>query len=419
MRSITNQVSSMVKLPGMATRPKELDISVDNHYTSRVYTCGSAISGSVVINPRRNTKFNFVQIHLISKTTVTTDDAYISKSTSQLLLKVSMPVPESVYPEPRVFKIGTTYKIPFRFVIPSQLTDGACVHNVDSDEMRDRHLRLPSTLTGWEKDDMAPTLLGVKYFVRARVMYLPQGKAEDDAVALLEAEHRLRVLAQSPEDPPLNVDKYDKHYRLSQIKLMRKSMFSTPLGRIIANSTQPPAIHLSPDGHGAGGSSVQIDLAFEPHVGNIVPPEVTLNSLKIVAHTWYCSQPIQNLPNMGPGRIPFSLSAKVVCDSLEYESWKKPRTTSSGVLENEDKEGVKIRPYTSSVRVDFRLPTSDHVFPPTFHSCLVSRTYALQANLTAGGCDFSLVLPIQIAMDAGDQTQGWAIQNVELPGWTD
>ncbi|KAF6824811.1 arrestin domain-containing protein [Colletotrichum musicola] len=403
MRSISNHVS---RLAGMAPKSKELDVTVDNHYTSKVYTCGSIIAGSVVITPKRDTRFARVQVELVGRASIQLQDAYVSKRTSLLLLKVDMPVPESCYPRPRVFRAGQTYRIPFRFVLPRHLTDGACAHAVESGIVRDAHLRLPSTLSDWDADDMSPNFVSVRYCVRARVMYPCSPEVGGGMIALLSAEHRLNVVAPSPEDPPLSIDTYDKHYTLTQSKQLRKSVFSTPLGRVTATATQPPAVLLSPDGHGAGSSSFHVRLAYELSLPDAAPPDIGLASVKLVARTWYCAQQMRALPNTGASREPFSLSTKVLWKAVEYESWKHSASDST-----------TGDAYKASLRAEFRLPTSKHVFPPTFHSCLVSRTYALEVNIDAGGSVIRLVLPIQVAMKPVDQPPQPAPVEGELPGW--
>ncbi|KAH0436414.1 arrestin [Colletotrichum camelliae] len=396
-----------------------MNINIDNHYTSKVYTCGATVSGHVSINPRHDTEFSLVEISLQGKATVRIDDTYSSRQTSQIFLKVDMPVAESAYPESRILKAGETHKIPFRFIIPSQLTEAACQHDVDSTSIRDCHLRLPSSLTSWDKDDMAPKLLGIRYYVKAKLLCESCPQQAKPSEVLSEAQYDINLLAASPEEPPLGVNAWDSQYRLFESKNVSKALFSGSLGRVTAAAAQPPVIHLSHDGRSAGSSFFQANLIFEPSVANATPPEVALQSVKIFAETWYSTNVTKGLPNMGSLREPFSLSARVLWDTLEYESWKPktlPDSQYAAVTKEENSDSAPPTSYSTTLRVEFRLPTERYVFPPTFHSCLISRTYALQISLRAGSSDLILVLPIQIAMEADEQPTAM-LQDAELPVW--
>ncbi|EQB43476.1 arrestin [Colletotrichum gloeosporioides Cg-14] len=416
MKKLTKRISTLAVT---STKATIMDINVDNHYTSKVYTCGTTVSGHVSINSRHDTEFSSVQISLQGKATVRIDDTYSSRQTSQILLKVDMPVAESAYPNSRIFKAGETYKIPFRFIIPSQLTEAACQHDVESTSIRDYHLRLPSSLTSWDKYDMAPKLLGIRYHIKARIVRESDPQCAKPSEVLSEAQYEINLLAASPEEPPLSVNAWDSQYRLIESRSISKALFSGPLGRITAAATQPPTIHLSRDGRSACGSFFQANLIFEPSVTSAAPPEVVLQSVKIVAQTWYSTKVMKGLPNMGSLREPFNISARVLWETLEYESWKRkalPDSQDATEAKEESWDSAPPTPYSTTLRAEFSLPTEKYVFPPTFHSCLISRTYALRISLAAGGTDISLVLPIQIAMEADEQPTA-RLQDAELPVW--
>ncbi|KAF0330331.1 arrestin domain-containing protein [Colletotrichum asianum] len=416
MKKLTKRISTLTATSSKATI---MDINIDNHYTSKVYTCGTTVSGYVSINPRHDTAFSSVQISLQGKASVRIDDTYSSRQTSQILLKVDMPVAESAYPESRTFKAGETYKIPFRFIIPNQLTEAACQHDVESTSIRDYHLRLPSSLTSWHKYDMAPKLLGIRYHIKAKIVRESGPQCPRPSEVLSEAQYEINLLAASPEEPPLSVNTRDSQYRVIESKNVSKALFSGPLGRVTAAAAQPPTIHLSRDGRSACSSSFQANLIFEPSVTSVTPPEVVLQSVKILAQTWYSTKVMNGLPNMGSLREPFNISARVLWETLKYESWKPktlPDSQDSAEAKEESWDSAPPTPYSTTLRAEFRLPTEKYVFPPTFHSCLISRTYALQISMSAGGTDISLVLPIQIAMEADEPTTA-RLQDAELPVW--
>ncbi|KAK2738964.1 arrestin domain-containing protein [Colletotrichum kahawae] len=402
MQSINKYVSSKVDLAGFISTIKEITIIINGHFNSKVYTCGSVISGTVLLTPRRSIPFSHIKISFIGKTNISFEDAYISKDISQRLLTMDFPISASSYPESQPFQVGQTYNIPFFFIIPHQLTDSICVHGTNSHVVRNNHLRLPSTLAGWEKDDLAPRFTKIEYHVWARISHQRGTEVGGDSKILSSSEHRINVLTTYPEDPPLSIRRFDTHYTPSQSKLVRRKFFSGSLGRITATAAQPHTMRLDPYGRSTDACSYQVTLIFEPSSPTATPPlDVSLSSVKLLTRTWYSSQPAQDLPDTSSTRKPLSISTKVTRLSFQFGAWRSTVTSPTPL---EDRQSGTIETYIALLQVGFRLPTSTHIFPPTFHSCLISRTYALETNIEAGGCNIRLVLPIQIAMEPWEQT---------------
>ncbi|KAK1463140.1 arrestin [Colletotrichum melonis] len=433
MRAIGNKMMSMTKLIGMPTR-SDVEVHVDHHYTSKIYSAGSQVSGTVKVNTQQDTAFGFVEINLLGKAIVRREDVHVMTETIQTLLKLYMPVPESAYPSTRLFRRGHTYSIPFSFIIPHQLTSNVCQYEVQTEAVRHHHLRLPSSLTGFEKDDLATSMAKIQYSVRARVFNIDDGSTVQLPAPILESEHPISILAPSPEDPPLILDKHDLHYVLESTKPVRKNIFSVPTGQITAKTSQPQAIRLSSDGHAASSSSAYIDIAFWPTAPDMLPPQVKIKSTSILAQNWASTRPAQIFPNVGVTREPTTLSTPTIVNATNITPWiqhvhiledgESGRTKGGNrgsrditVIRNSSTQddGVSIT-YTCSTQVDFGLPTSSHVFPPTFHSCLISRTYTLEIKVTAGGAELPLLVPVQIFKEQ-ESGRSQASTESELPSW--
>ncbi|KXH30968.1 arrestin [Colletotrichum salicis] len=437
MRAMANGITSMAKLIGMPTRG-DVEVHIDHHYTSKIYSAGSQVNGTVRISPERDVAFSFVEINLLGKAHVRREDVHVMTETTHLLLKLYMPVPESAYPSTRVFKRGQIYSLPFRFIVPHQLTRNVCQHEVQAEAVRSYHLRLPSSLTGFDKDDLTTNMTKIQYSVRTGVFNIKDGTPETPLVPILESEHPISILAPSAEDPPLIIDEHDPHYVLKETSSVRKNMFSMPTGQITAESSQPQAIRLSLDGHAASSSSAYINIAFRPAAPDMLPPQVKIKSTMVLAQTRASPRPALSLPNVGgnPCREAITLSTPAIVESMRTTPWiqhvhiledgvserkaggAKGSTDITAVRKSSSlNEGVPIT-HTCSTQVDFELPTSTHVFPPTFHSCLISRTYTLEIKITAGGSELTLLLPIQIFTDQEDECSQTPLE-AELPSWDD
>ncbi|KAJ0164824.1 hypothetical protein CTA2_13106 [Colletotrichum tanaceti] len=412
-----------------SSRKQSVEVKINDHYHSKVYTSGSPISGEVTITPGHDSRFDYIQIILIGTSRTRLDAVQIPQLSSHTFLKLEMPIPESAYPVPRMFEAGRAYTFPFNFVIPHHLTISACTHKAQSDYIHDYHMRLPPTLGGWERDDMAPDMTQVQYAIKARVVR--QDELGGRPTKLMEDTHFIKVLPRSPEDPPLNITKQDRGYALSKTKTIRKNIFSSKQGYITAATAQPSAICLAADGRSASEGSVLVNLKFEPASANILPPKVTTVSAKLQAQTWYGSTPMTKLPNMGDSQEAYALaqqlayntSVSLFSTSVDKVAWRQqlasPARRDSGYSSDGLREGShsdsdiqnhsqsrrsskeRASPilHRAALQIPFKLPTARRTFIPTFHACLVSRTYTLQLTMVVADSKMNLSIPLQIALE--------------------
>ncbi|KAK1997491.1 arrestin [Colletotrichum falcatum] len=413
----------------VSSRKHSVEVRINDHYHSKVYTSGDPVSGQVTINPSHDSRFDHVQIILIGTSRTRLDALQIPQLSSHTFLKLEMPISDSAYPVPRIFEAGRTYTIPFNFVIPHHLTISACSHKAQSDYIHDYHMRLPPTTGGWERDDMAPDMAQIQYAVRARVVR--QDELGGKPMKLIEGNHFIKVLPRSPEDPPLNITKQDRAYALTKTKTLRKNLFSSKQGYITAATAQPSAVHLTADGRSASEGSVLVNLSFEPASADILPPEVNTVSAKLQAQTWYGANPMTKLPNMGDNQEAFALSqyhlyttsASLFSTSVGKVAWRQQLTSitrrdsgySSDDLHesghpdldnqnhNQSRGSSKSRSppilHRAALEIPFKLPTARKTLIPTFYACIVSRTYALQLTLVVGDSKIKLNVPLQIALE--------------------
>ncbi|KAK1598312.1 arrestin [Colletotrichum navitas] len=427
-RSDMSSVITFARQPA-SSRKHSVEVRINDHYHSKVYTSGDPISGEVTITPGHDNRFDYVQIILIGTSRTRLDALQIPQLASHTFLKLEMPIPDSAYPVPRIFEAGLTYTIPFNFVIPHHLTISACAHKAQSDYIHDYHMRLPPTMGGWERDDMAPDMAQVQYAVNARVVR--QDELGGKPTKLMEGTHLIKVLPRSPEDPPLNITKHDGAYVLSKTKAVRKSLFSSKQGRITAATAQPSAIHLTADGRSASEGSILVNLNFEPTSADNLPPKVNTVSAKLRAQTWYGATPMTKLPNMGDIQEAFAMSqyhvyttsTSLLSTSVGKVAWRQQFTSAARRDSGYSSDGLRESGHSDSdnqnhsqsrrpsrdlsspifhmaaLQIPFKLPTSRKTLIPTFYSCLVSRTYALQLTLVVADSKINLNVPLQIALE--------------------
>lgn len=419
-----------------------MEVHLDNHFTNRIYTSSSPISGHVKLEIGKDTRFDTVQILFLGTSRTQMDGLRHPHSTSHTFLKLEMPIPESSYPVPRIYEAGSTYEIPFNFIVPTHLTINACNHNVDSAAVQDSHLSLPPSIGEWSgKDDFAPLMARVEYNVIARV--LSEENENGKRMKILEATHPVRVLPAHSELPPLDITPRDRLYKMSKTKVLRKSLLTGKIGSLHVSAKQPGAVMLSPDGASASKSSAQIDFTFEPASGIALPPTVTAVSSKLTAVTYYCTGAINGFPNMGDWVRAFGADARgsypstttlssthidklrwrqnVGTDSRRGSAWSYATTDTSDTTDTTDTTGTTSeteRPgqgsgnssspiyHTASLQVPIELPVHKKMFVPSFHSCIVSRAYVLwiSVSVSCGNSNTSIMLglPLQIGVQSAD-----------------
>ncbi|KAI2606697.1 hypothetical protein GGR54DRAFT_412756 [Hypoxylon sp. NC1633] len=443
-RAATATLGGYARKMSIAPKPS-MDIHIDNHYSSKVYTTGSEVTGHVTICPYSDVRFDIVQIVLLGISKTRVDAVNIPQATSHTFLKLTMPIPDSSYPVPRVYEAGMVHKVPFTFVIPSTLTLNACNHSVANDSIQEHHVRLPPTVGSWEKDDFSPDMSRIQYAVKARV-YREEDKAGGFRDKVMEASQEIKVLPTVPEDAPLNITEHDDMYAMSKTKTLRKTILSPKSGKVTITAAQPGAAMLSPDGKTITSTTVPLAFEFVPTSSDARPPKVTDISTKVTAVTYYSTGGINHYPNMKnrqrtfgtSGRGSYSGTTSASTGSAGDVRWTRylaaqarrdsgygsdsyslassdedhaPAPTPSTALITKTTDiGTFTRGssspvyHTAHLKVPVHLPIHKKTFVSTFHSCISSRVYILwvTVSLASGGASAQVTLgvPLQVGVQS-------------------
>ncbi|RFU73228.1 arrestin [Trichoderma arundinaceum] len=426
-----------------------MEVKIDQHFKAKVYTSGSTIAGHVAVHVLRDTSFDSLDIVFvgISATRLDFVQQYPSHS-FRPFLKIRMPIQESELPEGRLFRAGCEYKIPFHFVVPHQLTIGACNHTCLSPDVRDRHLRLPPSLGAWDADDQAPDMTQIEYAINAKAIQHGNGTA----VKVLEAHHVLKVLPSLPEDAPLDITFRDEWYKLSKTKTIRKSLFSSKTGQFTASALQPNAVMLSADGHKSSMTTVRVNMEYAPSSAETAPPKINSVTGKLVSTTFFSAVPVDHLPNLGSRTncestpcLNYTTTHSLFTLPVESVSWMQQDASShsrrdsgysSTVVEGDASETdaserrrrqssngksskkpkLSTVKHTTDLEIPFTVSNSNKkLFLPSFHSCLISRTYTLQLSLSVGPTNtaIALAVPLQIGVETIYEPQGDELPSFE------
>ncbi|KAJ4358065.1 uncharacterized protein N0V89_002644 [Didymosphaeria variabile] len=360
---------------------------------------------------------------------------------SHKFLTLKMPLNPADLPSSRVLRAGRTYTFPFVFTIPAQLLPKSCAHAVASDYVRETHLMLPPSLGDAELsgfggillDDMAPEMAKVTYGVKARIMQLH----EDKLVLLAQKTRKVRVKPAFEEQPPLNTDG-NREYRPRLERNIKKGLFKGKTGTLIAQASQPkPLVIPGARTLDAGpiATRAKVLLRFDPTDENSSPPRLGSLKTSIKASTFYASSARNNFPSREnlsydhtQGAYTDTISLSTMCigttaqwvkqlpsanppneEDLERRdsgisdcsSVSSPSYKSNIPAHSANYKGGSF--YTASIIVPITMPLNKN-FLPTFHSCLISRVYALSMNLSVhapglGDPTLNLKLPLQVCAE--------------------
>lgn len=339
----------------------------------------------------------------MSKTTTAPASSVATTSeATQKFLSLRQPVDENMYPTSRVFRPGHCYRYPFVFVIPRALLPQSCTHDTHFSHVKQAHLKTPPTLNDAQLrkrgsssvEDMAPGNCRISYAVRAVLS------------RELPGSHKKKVLGGCTKS-------------LRVIPTAEKSLCSTPItganlptrvehdmkrgiargtrGRMVVETSHPaPVLLRYPSESKCASTTVQVNLRFDP-VHDSSPPQPKEISTKLQASTFYSTVPWDNYASWndqtlldGRGREAFAETFKASSFGIGTLEWAKHSCEANGLqTEHRQKEPLPCPSksfaggsyYTSFIALPITLP-ENKTYLPTFHSCLISRTYSLRLRVS-------------------------------------
>lgn len=424
--------------PAMARKPKmELHLEGDSHE----FTTGDRIQGKVIIEPQTETPFDTIEIKLMGQSRTFVDlmsalpgHQEITKS-SQTFLTLRQPGLEARYPLDRTLQRGMTYEFPFEFVVPKRLVDGSCGHQVASPAVRDAHLGLPPSFSrhdsvgkGGEVDNTVPETTIINYGISATIFKSKKLNTSKGPTTLATSWREILVVPCTEATLPTDSNKTARgaapsDHCLRSVKKMSKGIIRSSLGTVTVEATQPKLLKLKRREEGANHRfctvPVNVMLRFDnKNRSTAEAPQVSKITSRLEVNTFYTTSNHQNLPQKNDSvydrnRRVYTKHLPSTALTPEEVVWRTAKTQSKDDLGSQSAHlevaDTLPTPNSSSQIADLLVPVSIPVpttLVPTFHSCLISRTYILETSikLTSQGCTrtANLRLPLQISTDMGE-----------------
>ncbi|KAH6962743.1 hypothetical protein DER45DRAFT_590669 [Fusarium avenaceum] len=374
-----------------------LEIELAHHYHAKIYSSGSVVKGHLVISPATDICASSIIISLDGTTTIRTVGQKLTTTTTHHFLKMDLISSDVFNLISKTLKKNQIYKIPFQFILPNELDPTACTHNAVSATITDKHLLLPPTMGGmWDRDDMSPGVVEIRYGINACIAATTS--LSTDQTQDLMATRAIQFIPRSTESPPVHVSLTGPRYKLQGTKYLGSNSFKQPLGVISATAMQPEPLHLQSYGTVITPSSVDVTLTFNPDNDTTPPPKLEGVSLSVRSCTWHQAELYQAFPDQieTPSfRQPFTstIALTVECPQITWTRHVDSR------LDDKNQGNTSAAFYSSTLRLPLSLSSIGKMFLPTFHSCLVSRTYEVCLRLTFKKGGLTIIAPLQIIVE--------------------
>ncbi|OJD13556.1 hypothetical protein AJ78_05992 [Emergomyces pasteurianus Ep9510] len=445
--SITSRNSNAFDVFSRRSKPSVI-ITLKNQQPSAInsYTSLDKIDGEVTITSDSDVQFEKLSIAFegTSRTVIeppgVSGPAIARFSAFHTFLRLVQPINEQQYPQPRIIEAGQTYTFPFNFVVPEQMLPNSCKHKHNHPQVHAAHTLLPPTLGdpsisgngGTLLDDMAPRMMQIEYAIRAQVF--KACPVDPSLKVLVDTKQKVRIIPAMDQAPPLSVPDDSYEYSMRKEKDVKKGALRGKLGRIVMAAAQPKAILVpasvtaAQSAESAPSTMVTVQLRFDPTNEDQQPPRLGRLWSKLKVNTFFAAEPWTDIVarstslNWALDRGVYTESVPLTSRCVASATWQKhtcispcpsatslqrrdsfQSTSSIESLTGPSASYAGQTFYTASVLVPISLPQT-RAYPPTFHSCLSSRTYALDislsyhprgTNLTAP--TLGLRLPIQVA----------------------
>lgn len=291
-------------------------------------------------------------------------------------------------------------------------------------------------------DDLAPDMSKIIYSIRARAT---RWNAVGRLLELADKSQRIRVIPAREEAPPLNIDELESDHVMRKEKNVKKGLFKIgKTGRLVAETTQPKSLHLPHPSKRTGepiATMATVNLRFDPASLEDVPPLLDSIVSKLKVYTFFGAAPYKAIPEVHQcdnwsslhGVYPENISLSSRCLSTvtweRHDGSERQNSSSSSALSRRpsaystSSTSSVLEPscayqagspfYTATILVPVALQNASgnsrpKVLIPTFHSCIVSRTYSLELNLSyrTPGASIAashvvLKSPVQISAEGG------------------
>jgi hypothetical protein len=433
---------SWLKEPSRPGAVLTLNIEVDDQ---RTFTTRERIIGKLTIKPLIDTPFDKLEIKLqgISRTygrrIVPHAPHARTVTTAHRFLELTQPDLAQCFPDDKVFRSGRHYTFPFEFAIPDRMLPATCRHVVESPGIHELHTSMPPSLgdrQAGEGNDYAPRRVSVKYRILARA-FKAEGLAGYSKMETLALDSK-RIQFMPSDVVPMPVPEVSNHIDPVGRYIPLRKLWVKQLGNLVVTSVQASTFRVQKVDSGVWHSDlsgqVKLELMFIPAFDGAEPPKQIELSGIFRTETTSAVSPLVQLPSTDPWLGPEldkHTAPSVILSSQAVGKISWTRVSAAGTESGEKCPSYEAMP---SCRHPERPCPSSHYsaemvaslaaavgcsLVPTFHSCLISRTYSIDLRLSTRTFTFGsfsnmrLKVPVLVAYEHADDRRDSAMFSAE------
>ncbi|OJI83158.1 hypothetical protein ASPTUDRAFT_76679 [Aspergillus tubingensis CBS 134.48] len=337
-----------------------------------VFSNGDMISGEISIHVEKINHYSDLVIMLEGTTTVFMQhEVGVKLQSTQTFLRLSQ--------KTRVDSPGT---FPFTFVIPSALPTESCSHVVSDPLVRYAHTALPPSLRGKtpcaprskKADILTPNAVQIRYCIKATLQACQQ---DQEPVLSITREIYIIPTLSSERPPPAFTPATNDSDKPSQLALespmkaqIVRNIFRRKEGRLVGEILHagPLTMHL----HRQRPTEATIPLRLGYYSASGICPRLHRLTISIRATTVFSLSPSPDISYQTQSHQSsvYTKTLQIATQDMSSITWEVvpcPTKTDSQIEMT----------YEALVPVSFSL-SPDGPFVPTFHSCMVGRSYELE-----------------------------------------
>lgn len=331
------------------------------------------------------------------------------------------PVQDNQLPTPRLLEKDQKYKIPFSFTIADHLPASSCDHDTASHAVKQAHLRPPPSFGdamiagygGKLRNDFAPRACRIVY----KIQFILRGKspASGQIHTMFTEYLKLRIKPATPTEPfPGQESVHCIQDSPFHGKLPILQGWSKPVMGYLSMLIDEPTRFRLPlhDPISLISSSIRILVTYTAKADSKLPQFKSVGGY-LTSTTVFTATCHDNFPEKKKNALGRALNYDVeqfppFSHSFSTLDWKRD-------LETDLNSATLLVPIT--------LPRQNLI--PTFHSCLISRTYNLHIKVVVkDGAPFEFRIPAHIFaredpshLPSYDATVGLTLDSQAVPGY--
>ncbi|OOQ89314.1 hypothetical protein PEBR_27378 [Penicillium brasilianum] len=393
---------SSYPLPGKHVPQVVIEINGEKDGGKRTFSTLDLVEGTAVVTVTQETYLGHVDITFEGTSTTSASRAVSfvpgRRKASHKFLRLRQPIDN--FQETRLVP-GQSYKFPFSFEVPESIGSQQCDHSTKDAEVEEAHTQLPptfesrsskfwqSTAGGW-----APKACRISYKIRVVLSEKSQAFTGTTSSKVCDVSRSIRIMPAAKMAKVLGCPlHYLVHEKQSECRSLGRN-----LGNLLVAAEEPRKIQISAPRTGMNKistSAVELHITFDPKT-NIPPPQLCKIRSKLEVATYYGTSPWEDYPTTkemecaSTDREAYITTTPLQSLDLTSIQWEKlPSFYAAKVKSADSASEYSVsssgtspeHSYTVSVTVPINIP-EEQALVSTFHSCLVSRTYAIDLVLS-------------------------------------